>query len=87
MNLNLKQAPSGCHRLLSVGPLFHFSPRDSSIAIGTGSMKSSLKLDTKALLVPFDDNLGISSTDQSILFKPESFIADNSISFDSPSET
>ena len=50
-------------------------------------MKSSLKLDTNALLVPFEESLGISSTDQLILPKPELFIADNSISFDSPSET
>ena len=78
---------SGCHLLPAVGPLFHFSPKDSSIAIGTASMNKSLKVVTSALLVPLVDNLGISSTNQLTLVKPESWIADSSIFFASPSAT
>ena len=44
-------------------------------------MNKSLKVVTSALLVPLVDNLGISSTNQLTLVKPESWIADSSIFF------
>ena len=50
-------------------------------------MNKSLKVVTSALLVPLVDNLGISSTNQLTLVKPESWIADSSIFFASPSAT
>ena len=50
-------------------------------------MYRSLKLETNALLVPFDDNLGICSIFQSISAKPLSLMADNSISLDFPPAT